>query len=426
MSSSLNSLCEGRQDEVYLHELRLFLEETFCSLLRSHHVIQGGVDPKDVRIDQEYFLGIPNAFADIRVEVKGIPPYFIEVDYGYSPERAVASLIHKYKQGARLGEAPKVVVVVDATLAATWRDIESRIRSGLTPGLNLEVWDETALLGMLRDWFGLEAETICEEKIQSLRSAVDNAEGRHAFGEAWTNDGLQSSLIWHYGFWKLRQLRDRDGLTPRTMLPPGMYPGVVTVIADLCGFSGYVKETPESDIIRSSLTTFYSKARHSILSTGGMMYEFVGDQVIGLFGIPDRPEGYVESAFDCAKMLVQVGNSVSHRWQREIDRVQKVSGVHIGISMGPMQIVSLRPFSRSNVSGIGDAINVAARLLDRAGPSQVVASNAYYQALAPEYQVAFRETAPVEAKNVGTIQAWKADFSNGTTAGRQLDAMGYS
>src|SRR5208337_565310 len=127
---------------------------------------------------------------------------------------------------------------------------------------------------------------------------------------------------------------------------------------------------------------YYSKARYEILNTGGMMYQFVGDEVIGLYGIPDHPEGYLESAFDCAKALVDIGDSVSRKWQRHIDRVQKVRGVHVGICIGAMQVVSLRPFSRAHISGIGDVINLAARLMADAGPSQIVASNTYYQVLA--------------------------------------------
>lgn len=143
-----------------------------------------------------------------------------------------------------------------------------------------------------------------------------------------------------------------------------------------------------------------------------MMYQFVGDEVIGLYGIPDHPAGYLESAFDCARALVDIGNSVSHEWQRQIDSVQKTRGVHIGICIGEMQVVALRPFSRAHISGIGEVINLAARLVAGAGPSQIVASNTYYQALAPECQAAFREVEPVEAKNIGTIRAWQADLSD--------------
>jgi len=403
---------QWQHDKSYLRELRLFIEEICCNLLRLRYANEKGIEPQDVRITQECSLGVPDAFADIRIDVKGAPPEYVEINYGYSPAQAVASLTRKYGRSAPLGEASKLVVVIDAKLAASWKDIEPQLRSNLSQQLDLEVWDEAKLLAMLRDSFGVEVDCICESGIADLRRAVDTAEGRYAFEETWTGDTLQSTLTWHYGFWELKRLRQSYGLTPSTMLPPGLYPGVVTVMADLCGFSSYVKETKEDGVIRHCLTTFYSKARSAILNTGGMMYQFVGDEVIGLYGIPDRPEGYLEAAFDCAKALVDIGNSVSNKWQRQLDSVQKAHGVHIGICMGAMQVVSLRPFSRTHISGIGDVINLAARLLADAGPGQIVASNAYRQALTPAYRDAFREAAPVEAKNIGTVLAWQADLSD--------------
>jgi len=402
---------QRQNDEAFLREVRLFIEEICCNLLRLRYAKDHAVDPKDVRIKQECSLGVPNAFADIRIDVKGGPVHFIEVDYGYSPTQTIASLTRKYSRGSLLDGASKIIVVVDARQASHWSEIEAQVRTVLPQGVDLEVWDETRLLSMLHETFGVEIGCICEGDIANLRRAIDSAEGEHAFEDTWSGDNLQSTLTWHYGFWELRRLRQSYGLTPPELLPPGMYSRVVTIMADLCSFSSYVKETKEDSVIRHCLTTFYSKARSAILNTGGMMYQFVGDEVIGLYGIPDQPDGYLEAAFDCAKSLVDIGNSVSRKWQRELDSVQKSHGVHIGICMGSMQVVSLRPFSRTHISGIGDVINLAARLLSDAGPAQVVASNGYYQALAPEYQAAFRESAPVDAKNIGTVLAWKADLN---------------
>ena len=399
------------QENDYLRELRLFLEEICCNLLRFRHAAEGNIDPQHVRINQEYSLGT-DAFADIRVEVAGARPYFIEVKYGYPPARTVASLTRKYGAAAQVGEASKIIVVGDAHLAANWADIEPQIRSGILRNLSLELWDEKVLLSMMRESFGTEVDSISESNALEMRGAIDRAKGRYAFEEMWTDDQLQNSLLWHYGFWRLRELRHCHELGPRAIMPPGLYRGVVTVMADLSGFSGYVKDTREDAIIRYCLTTFYSKARYEVLNTGGMMYQFVGDEVIGLYGIPDHPDDYFERAFDCAKALVDIGNSVSHEWQRQIDSVQKVRGVHIGICMGAIQVVALRPFSRAHLSGIGEVINLASRLLADAAPSEVVASNTYYQALAPKYQALFRPAAPVEAKNIGTIQAWRADLND--------------
>ena len=93
-----------------------------------------------------------------------------------------------------------------------------------------------------------------------------------------------------------------------------------------------------------------------------MLYQFLGDAVIGLFGLPDHPAGYVDQAFDCARALLMVGESVSNEWQRQLDRIQPVRGSHIGIALWDLELLSLRPFSRTFMGAVGDAINMAARL----------------------------------------------------------------
>lgn len=140
-----------------------------------------------------------------------------------------------------------------------------------------------------------------------------------------------------------------------------------------------------------------------------MLYQFLGDGVIGLFGIPTHSLDYIERSFDCARSLLKLADAISNEWQRQLDRLQPVRGCHIGMAMGDLQILSLRPFSRTHIGVVGDAINMAARLSSYAQPGQIVVSNIVYQSLDPASQSQFRETEPIEAKNVGRIQAWTFD-----------------
>jgi class 3 adenylate cyclase len=91
--------------------------------------------------------------------------------------------------------------------------------------------------------------------------------------------------------------------------------------------------------------------------------------------------------------------------------VQSASGLHVGIALGDLQIVSLRPFSRLHIGAIGDCINVASRLLSLAGPGEVVLSNAFHQQLDERHQARCSEIEPIDARNVGRIRAWKLTAS---------------
>jgi len=401
-------LANSEQSERSLKEFRLFLEEICCNLCRFKHADQDGVAPEQIRINQEVYLGLPGCFADIRVKVPGSPAYYVEVKYGFPSDQIAGDLVRKYGVDApRLEAGAKLILVVDVYGRQDWSALQQQIEASLQTGLELEVWDEPYLLALNQERFGLEIDLTSEDKILDLRVALDQAKGQYAFGDDWVGDELQSSLIWHFGFWRLKQLRQRGRLSPRAIVPPGMYRRAVVLMADFCSFSSYVRDTRDEEVVRHCLTSFYSKARYEILNTGGMMYQFLGDQAVGVYGIPDQPGGYLQAALECAEALVDIGNSVSTEWQRQIDRVQNSQGVHIGIAMADVQVVSLRPFGRAHLGAVSDGINMAARLLAYAGPSEIVVNNGFYQGLEKRLQADFLGVEPIEVRELGRVNAWK-------------------
>ena len=408
-----------------LDELRLLLEELCCDLCRFEHVIRDGLAPEAVRIDREYWLGTPGAFADIRVAPAGQPPYFVEVKYGYTNEMLVRHLARKYASAATTdaAAAKKIVLVIDRGSRAGWERLQQELTSQLHEGLLLEVWDETRLLSLLAERFGVGIHGITAEDLLDVRQVIDRAKGFHAFGGSslaeYDHDPLKADLLWHFGFWRLKQLRSTGRSTPRDILPPGQYPAVAVLLADLCSFSSYVRDTSDADIVRESLTAFYSKARYQIINSGGMLYQFAGDEAIGFFGMPDHAEGFTDAVLDTARALCRIGESVSQHWQRRIDRVQNAAGLHVGVALGDLQIVSLRPFSRLHIGAIGDCINVASRLLALAGPSEIVLSNAFHQRLDEDNQTRCSEIEPVDARNLGRIRAWKLSSAADRPSGKR-------
>src|SRR5262249_54821750 len=137
----------------------------------------------------------------------------------------------------------------------------------------------------------------------------------------------------------------------------------------------YVRDTPDDTIVRQILTDFYAKSRYQVINAGGMLAQFVGDQVIALFGIPDRRPGYVEAAARTAFRLLDIGASVSHNWQRRIDHVEPGGGVHISMAMGRVQLVPMRPLDDARLQTIGDCLQICSRLLPLAAQNQIVISN---------------------------------------------------
>ena len=52
----------------------------------------------------------------------------------------------------------------------------------------------------------------------------------------------------------------------------------------------------------------------------GMLYQFVGDEVVGVFGLHRPPVAASVQALTCVRSLFAAGTAVSQAWQRELDR----------------------------------------------------------------------------------------------------------
>ena len=129
--------------------------------------------------------------------------------------------------------------------------------------------------------------------------------------------------------------------------------------------------------------------------------------MVGFFGIPAEAGDDASKALACARGLVDIGAAVAEEWQRQIDQAEPAAGVHVGMAVGEVQMLSLRPFSRTHMGAVAQAMNLAARLTSVAGPGEIVVSNLLHQALPDPGRLAFTELDPVEAKNIGRVRAWK-------------------
>jgi class 3 adenylate cyclase len=350
-------------------------------------------------------------YADIRVTVGRRYSYFVEVKIGYPATVLRHDIGLKYGHPTpSTGAASRLVLVVDPRDYADWPSLHAELRAAVSAHLELEIWDEERMLRMLNERFNLNLPSLTEHDLLTLRLAIETTKGRHAFGECeehvFYDNPIGASLLWHFGYWRLQQLRETYDMSPRDILPPGRYSQVVCIIADLSNFSSFVRDS-SSEMVRFSLTSFYSKCRYQIINRGGFLYQFVGDEVIGLFGVPDRREHYLGDAVEVARSLLDIGTSVMTEWQHLMDRDQGTCGAHIGMAVGDIEILSLRPFSRVHLGAVGDPINIAARLMSKASAGEILISNSLYSKLDEPFRNGFEELdQPLELRNVGKIRAW--------------------
>jgi adenylate cyclase len=391
-------------------ELGSFIDEITADLCRFERAAAAGCTPDDVSIEREVTLA-PDVHGDIRVEAPKSPPFFVENKLEYAPADLVARIRRKYgKPSPAWRGAERLAILLDRADIPAGMDIDGGLRAA-APGLTVEVWDVKNFLARIGATFGAEITAISRASLLDVRSAIEQAQWRLAYDGKFTGDVRTNALLWHFSPWELARLYREQGLGPNDLLQPRIYEDAVVVMADMCSFSSYVRDTRDPAMIHRRLTEYYSLARYAVLNEGGMLYQFVGDEVVGVFGLYGSGATATEQALRCVRTLCEAGNAVSTAWQRALDRVQPSRGVHIGVGMGPLGLLAWRPFSRTHVGFIGEPLNLAARLMGEAKSGEIYATNTFYAALDGDRRELFEEVGAIEAKNVGRIQGWRTNHA---------------
>ncbi|HEV2309099.1 MAG TPA: adenylate/guanylate cyclase domain-containing protein [Acidimicrobiia bacterium] len=137
---------------------------------------------------------------------------------------------------------------------------------------------------------------------------------------------------------------------------------------DMRGFTS-LSATLEPSQVRGMLNLFYELSTDIILSHGGTVLKFVGDEVFAVFGAPLPVPHHPQVALDCA-MEIQA---------RAPELTAQLADLHIpavrfGIGMNSGEVVAAHVGGgrRRQYDIVGDAVNLASRLCGQAGKGEIV------------------------------------------------------
>lgn len=156
-------------------------------------------------------------------------------------------------------------------------------------------------------------------------------------------------------------------------------PGAVTaarradctvLFADIRGFTTIAEALAAADVAEL-LNRFYDTVSDAVMARGGTVMQFVGDEVLAVFGIPLTQPDHVDRAVACALEM--------------LDRRERLAGsleasglpafeFGIGIHCGELVAADVGGERRRQFAVMGDTVNVASRLCNHAAGGQVVAS----------------------------------------------------
>ncbi len=178
----------------------------------------------------------------------------------------------------------------------------------------------------------------------------------------------------------LRPAADATDAIPAPVTPP--HPAtsderrIVTVLfADITNSTG-LAETLEVEELRGLLSDYFRLMAEQIRRHGGIVEKFIGDAVMGVFGLPrsheDDPIRAVRAALDMQAEL--------SRWNEERQAIRPGAPaltMRIGVNTG--NVVAAAAEDRRDFLVTGDPVNVAARLQQGAEPGSVVVGPRTYR-----------------------------------------------
>ena len=189
--------------------------------------------------------------------------------------------------------------------------------------------------------------------------------------------------------------------TPAGTADTGERRHATVVFSDLTGYTA-LNERLDPEEVESLMGRIKGEAARIVEAHGGMVNQFVGDEVLALFGIPAAHEDDPVRAVRAALALHDMAREVS----RDVEaRIGQPIRFHSGINTG--LIVTRSRDLRDGTYGVtGDAVNTAARLVGQAAPDEVVLSPET-QRLVVDYFTAEQLEAVVLKGKAEPVRPWK-------------------
>jgi len=152
---------------------------------------------------------------------------------------------------------------------------------------------------------------------------------------------------------------------------------VVVVFADLRGFTS-ISEQLEPHSVVPLLNEYFSLLTEITFRHEGTVFHMAGDGLMLGFGVPlEQPDSPQRAVRAAREMLSRFGE-LARSWK---ERYRIDAGLGIGINEGDVVAGNIGSPSYMNYTLIGDAVNIAARLCQRARAGEMLFSRALKQSL---------------------------------------------
>ncbi len=199
------------------------------------------------------------------------------------------------------------------------------------------------------------------------------------------------------------------GNSPESLLSRHLRTDAIALFADLRGFTR-MSETLEADRVVALLNEFFTTLTEVTYAYEGTVFNMAGDSLLIGFNVPIARADSATRAILAACTMQSQFLDIAERWRNE-DQIEV--GLGIGICGGNVVVGNVGSRTYMTYTMIGDAVNVAARLMQNAKAGEILISSnvlqqtngldAYYQPEPIEPILLKGKSRPIEAYRIARV-----------------------
>ncbi len=186
--------------------------------------------------------------------------------------------------------------------------------------------------------------------------------------ELWRNSIMQKS----FGRYVSPEVVDMIMSHPEESWLKGQRSEATILFSDIRGFTAYSADREPEEVVEA-LNEYFRIATGFILEYGGYVDKFIGDAVMGVFGVPVFRADHAERAVRSAVAMQKIFNTAGKNGNQLLNKIG------IGINSGIIVSGNLGSDIKMEYTVIGDSVNLASRLSSVAGPGEIVISRSVYE-----------------------------------------------
>jgi class 3 adenylate cyclase len=167
---------------------------------------------------------------------------------------------------------------------------------------------------------------------------------------------------------------DRDGKGPHDAYTRTWS---AVMFADMRGFTGLSERLAPARVV-PLLNDYFTLLTSITTRHGGTVFSMAGDGLMVGFGVPEEQPDSSERAVDAAREMLDGFRGLADDWKlrHDVD-----TGLGVGINAGEVIAGNVGPSTYRNYTIIGDTVNVAARLGQRARAGEALFSSTVKRSL---------------------------------------------